>query len=208
MVVKARGVALGRIGERRLGRARNGNAVLYVSSARVIRLCLSAGVAALGLAGCSWPDSQSATESGTGSDRPPNARTARSATVCVAAEVQRLVEDFIDAFNRGDHERLERLFATRDGFKWYSTEGPGARLRADAYDRATLISYFARRHEQREQLRLQLFRFQANSGGYGHFSYRLVRSVDGFAIPYRGKGAAICDDDVSVIAVWSMGREA
>jgi hypothetical protein len=99
---------------------------------------------------------------------------------------------------------------------WYSTEGPGERLRAVALERATLIPYFKKRHTAGERLRITSFQFNGNSRGggedlerYGNFEYGLVRSAD--ALPptdYYGKGASYCyTDRKDLIFVWSMGPE-
>jgi hypothetical protein len=142
------------------------------------------------------------------------ARTLAAATTlaaapkpCTSTEVRSLVDGFVEAFNEGDLVRLDDLFAPRRAFKWYSTNGPGARLNAAAYDRETLVRYFERRHESGEQLEPRSFKFNGNSAGYGHFEYGLVRSADDLApTNYYGKGAAVCTASADVIAVWSMGR--
>jgi hypothetical protein len=152
-----------------------------------------------------------------GADSPaPAATTLAAATTtlaaapkpCTSTEVRSLVDGFVEAFNEGDLVRLDGLFAPGRTFKWYSTNGPGARLNDAAYDRETLIHYFERRHEGGEQLELRSFKFNGNSAGYGHFEYGLVRSADDLApTNYDGKGAAICTPKADVIAVWSMGRQ-
>lgn len=85
----------------------------------------------------------------------------------------------------------------------------GERLSGSAYDRSSLVPYFAGRHALGEQLTLRSFRFNGNSSGYGNFEYGLTRSAaDLQPTPYYGKGAALCYRSRSdVIFVWSMGRE-
>lgn len=117
-----------------------------------------------------------------------------------------VVTDFVRSFNGGDFARLDRIFAKDDeGFQWYSTSGPGQRLRAEAYRRSTLIQYFRRRHTRHERLQLRSFR---HNGG-GNFEYALVRRADD--VPrarYHGKGAALCAVEAAdIIIVWSMGPE-
>jgi hypothetical protein len=122
--------------------------------------------------------------------------------------VRGLVIQFIAAFNKGDVHRLSHIFARSD-FGWYSTDGPGARLGAEAYDRDTLLGYFMRRHKFRERLRLRSFKFNGNSQGYGNFEYGLVRRAQDLKpTEYYGKGAAVCRTwpGSPAIAVWSMGR--
>jgi hypothetical protein len=127
---------------------------------------------------------------------------------CTAAGVRSVVGRFLAAFNRGDLEGLDRIFAADTAFKWYSTNGPGARLNDEAYDRATLTNYFARRHERGAQLDLRFLKFNGNSDGYGHFEYGLLRNADDLKPSgYHGKGAAICSERGVLIAAWSMGRE-
>jgi hypothetical protein len=62
------------------------------------------------------------------------------------------IKQFVSAFNRGDIARLDRLFAESPDFRWYSAPGPDARLGRESHRRATLRSYFIRRHRQRERL--------------------------------------------------------
>jgi hypothetical protein len=132
---------------------------------------------------------------------------------CTAVEVRTLVVRFIRAFNAGDLKRLDRLFARKPDFRWYSTDAPGRRLGGAAYSRATLIPYFARRHRLGERLKLRSFRFNGNSGlsgdTYGNFEYGLIRSADDLSpTRYYGKGASRCyRARPDVIFVWSMARE-
>jgi hypothetical protein len=148
-------------------------------------------------------------ESATASVSVSSSSTTRPTKIlCNKRELRSLVASFTDAFNAGELERLDRLFAREPGFEWYSTDAPGARFDTDARERATLVSYFARRVAKREQLSLRSFRFVGNSNGYGHFHYALVRRADDLApTGYVGKGAAICTAEGDVIAVWSMGQD-
>ncbi len=133
---------------------------------------------------------------------------------CTPPEAHRLVVRFVDAFNAGSSARLDALFAAddRDGdagtpsFQWYSTGPPGARTGRAAYDRSTLIRYFAARHRRGERLRLLSMSRGGNANGYFHFSFHLVRQArDLRPTAYEGKGAAICSDSGAHIAVWSVG---
>jgi hypothetical protein len=129
--------------------------------------------------------------------------------VCEAAEVRALVVDFVAAFNRGDLARLDAIFAPKAAFKWYSSNAPGRRVRSAAFRRDTLLGYFGRRHARRDRLRLLSFGFNGNSGGYGHFDYRMRRAAADFrrgrSFRLVGKGAVDCALDPKAIAVWSMG---
>ena len=128
---------------------------------------------------------------------------------CAAGEVETLVVRFVAAFNSGDLSRLDALFAQEPEFEWYSTDAPGARSTSLAYDRPSLVPYFAGRHALGERLTLRSFRFNGNSTTpYGNFEYSLTRSAEDLEPTlYDGKGAAFCYRNRSdVIFVWSMGR--
>lgn len=138
-----------------------------------------------GLAGCN----------GSGSSPPANppavgGSTASAApTPCDRKGVRVLVEAFTEAFNEGDLRRLDRLFASKPIFMWYSTDGPGARLRAASRNRTRLVSYFAARHRDGERLDLRFFRFRGNRSGYGHFVFGLIRRTPSYdGLPRQGRG--------------------
>jgi hypothetical protein len=143
----------------------------------------------------------------------PTVAQAEAPKRCSGVEARTLVVRFIRAFNAGDLRRLDRLFAREPDFRWYSTDGPGVRTGGAAYDRSTLIRYFARRHRLGERLKLRSFRFNGNSGAggdtYGNFEYGLIRRADDLPpTRYYGKGAARCyRTRPDVVFVWSMGRE-
>lgn len=125
---------------------------------------------------------------------------------CVAGESRRVVARFVAAFNARNLPVLDRVFAPEASFNWFSTDAPGVRLRAAAYDRSTLIAYFKARHRQGEKLRLVRFQGNGNSNGYAHFQFRLERRARTLApTVYQGKGAAICAASGDTISVWSMG---
>lgn len=130
---------------------------------------------------------------------------------CTAGEVETLVLNFVDAFNRGDLGALDDVFAHEPEFEWYSVDAPSEPITRSAYDRLSLVPYFAARHAHGERLMLRSFRFNGNSPGgrYGNFEYGLTRSAEDLEpTPYHGKGAAFCyRTRADVIFVWSMGRE-
>jgi hypothetical protein len=134
---------------------------------------------------------------------------------CAAGEVRVLVHTFITAFNNGDVQTLDRLFAKEPVFRWFGTTAPGARLRATATNRATLVSYFASRHRRSERLLLRSLQVNGNTiapaplGPYGNFEYGLMRQASDLAATrYYGKGAARCfPSNQDVIFVWSMAHE-
>lgn len=132
--------------------------------------------------------------------------------ICSGDEVETLTERFIRAFNDGDFEGLDVIFAQEPDFEWYSTGAPGERLQLPiASDRATLVPYFRERHELGERLTFNSFRFNGNTLGsrpYGNFEYTLTRSANDLPpTVFAGKGAALCYRDRSdLIFVWAMGR--
>jgi hypothetical protein len=136
-------------------------------------------------------------------------RAPETPTPCASDEVETLVGGFVDAFNRGDAEALDSIFAREPDFEWYSTGPPGARLDPVARDRPSLVPYFRDRHALDERLELESLTFNGNTTGartYGNFVYALDRSAaDLPTTSYRGKGAALCyHNRRDVIFVWSM----
>jgi hypothetical protein len=131
--------------------------------------------------------------------------------ICTAASTRQVVESFVNNFNRGDIQQLDKIVAaTGYGFSWYSTDSPGQRINDEAYNRDTLMAYFMKRHDQHERLELQAFHFIATSGNdRGNFEFELTRSADdGLAsAAYGGKGAVDCSRVPSTLVVWSMARE-
>ena len=139
----------------------------------------------------------------TGERRNPAVPGAR----CTANEVKQVVASYLAAFNAGKRSTLNRVFTRPALFKWYSVSGPEGRLAAAAYDRSTLMSYFASRHSEGERLTLRSLRFNGSSSGYGNFEYTLMRTArDLEAATYVGKGALLCLRPRS-IAVWSMAQQ-
>jgi hypothetical protein len=119
---------------------------------------------------------------------------------CTEERVQALVSQFIDAFNTGDVQRLEALFAASPDFRWFVVD------RYTHWDRATLVRYFEQERSNGVELRLTRFRFIGYSDGYGHFEFELVRTTRQGPLRYHGKGASLCrSDKPDVIAVWGMG---
>ena len=145
-------------------------------------------------------------------------------------EIAGLVIDFIDAFNRGDQERLSRLFFISEGpsppdfsekgyypWSWYSVSEVGAGGRIEdgfvTYDQGELLRYFAERHAQGEHLELLkvsstqagLLEEESNVG----IVYVLTRDardlepeLGGPARIAIGKGAINCES--RRIFAWSM----
>lgn len=144
-------------------------------------------------------------------ERAPEPPIAEPPSTCTADEVERLVERFAHAFNSRDLAALDGIFAREPDFEWYSTVAPGERLLPEAADRASLVSYFAKRHALGERLTLERFRFNGNTAGsrrYGNFEYWLTRAAtDLVPSAYHGKGAALCyRERADLIFVWAMGE--
>ena len=138
----------------------------------------------------------------------PTASAADAAT-CTDRGAGQFVRSFVDAFNRGDTQKLDQQVATQQ-FAWYSTDSPGKRINDEAYNRNTLMAYFATRHLQHEHLALESFRFNGTSPtGLGNFEFELTRSADDglSSAPYGGKGAIDCGGVPNTLVVWSMARE-
>jgi hypothetical protein len=131
-------------------------------------------------------------------------------TTCTSTELRGLVTSFVRAFNRGESDVLDHLFAREPDFQWYSTGAPGVRVGLAARDRSSLLRYFAKRHARDERLTLRRYRFMGNTETpslkrYGNFVLRLTRRASDLRpTPYQGKGAAHCYADDDVIIVWSM----
>jgi hypothetical protein len=133
---------------------------------------------------------------------------AASSRDCTPSEGRQLVVGFVRAFNAGNTVRLDRLFASEPAFQWYSTGKPGARLGRAAYDRSTLMRYFAARHRRGERLRLLWMSRGGNANGYFGFGFHLLRQArDLRPTAYEGKGAAVCSESGARIAVWSVGAQ-
>jgi hypothetical protein len=136
----------------------------------------------------------------------PMAASARAAgQSCDAVATRTTWTAFLAAFNRGDYQRLDALFAHEPDFGWYSSNAPGLRRTTAAMNRETLISYFRTRHARHD--RMQLLSFLDR--GEGNFTYHLRRS----AADYRagswfrliGKGAVRCSPLGSRLIVVSLG---
>ncbi|MFN2587767.1 MAG: nuclear transport factor 2 family protein [Actinomycetota bacterium] len=135
----------------------------------------------------------------------PSRSIASVASTTTSEDAARVIRDFVGAYNDGDIDRLDELFAPEPDFEWY-TVSRGAREEITAYDRGALPPYFSRRHRAGDHLKLLDLVVSEERGWHGgfDFSFRLVRSSDQRRAEgwYHGKGAADCR-----IFVWSMGRE-
>jgi hypothetical protein len=131
------------------------------------------------------------------------------ASACTATETRATFNRFVVAYNAGDSTALDALFAPEPAFQWYSSNAPGARIRAAAFRRSTLARYFERRHAQSDRLRVLSFRFNGAERQLGHFSFTLRRSARDYqhGRPFRipGKGAVTCAVNPPAFVVISLG---
>jgi hypothetical protein len=128
-------------------------------------------------------------------------------SACTPDKTRALISSFATAFNRGDARTLNRVWDSKDWFKWYSvSNAPGLRTNAAAMNRATLVPYFVARHKAHERWVLTSVTIKSYSLGYRNFVYKLTRSADdlpGSPVAYEGKGASSCV--TGRLDVWSMG---
>ena len=135
---------------------------------------------------------------------------------CTRGEADRLVRTFTRAYNRGDVEVLERLWAHEPDFQWYFVQGE--RVGTDAENRLTLSTYFAHRHAlgDRIDLRKVTVGRRSPSGRYG-ISFKLKRFSDESESRGMWHGKASVTDATAAglevtstpscaLTVWSMGK--
>ena len=124
---------------------------------------------------------------------------------CAAQPTKVTWVSFLGAFTTGNYRRLNELFADEPDFGWFSSNMPGLRAATSARDRGTLISYFRKRHAQRDRLRLISFQWH----GAGNFTYTLWRSANdykaGAAFHLIGKGFADCSEGRPRFVIVSLG---
>lgn len=134
------------------------------------------------------------------------ARTAQPASqACTASATRAAWVAFLRAFNQGDYQRLDTLFARTPEFGWYSSNAPGLRNLTAAKNRVTLISYFRARHARHDRMQLLAFAYHDD----GNFTYRLRRSASDYKsgawFKLIGKGAVTCTDAGTRLIVVSVG---
>jgi hypothetical protein len=138
------------------------------------------------------------------------ASPAASRSHCTGATARAAVTAFIHAFNRGDYEALDAMFADEPDFEWYSSGGPGRRLGSDAKRRENLDTYFRTRHRVDDRLGLVSFDFNGDSGRYGNAGLTLRRSTAHFRhgdwFQIAAKGALICAADSTQLIVMTLGE--
>jgi hypothetical protein len=128
---------------------------------------------------------------------------------CNGGGVREALSSFVRAYDRGDYERLDSLFAAEPDFEWYSTDGPGERLGAKSKRRRSLIPYFEARHARHDHLAWRGFQFNGNAPRWGNFQFTMWRATPGFnhGDPFRvsGKGAAICAAESTRFIILTFG---
>lgn len=100
----------------------------------------------------------------------------QTAGSCTRARAAKVVRAFIRAYNRGNLDRLERLWAQEPDFQWYFVDDE---READAENRASLGTYFAARHGLNDHIRLRRLRVapRGDDGSFG-FGFELFRKTD------------------------------
>ncbi len=132
---------------------------------------------------------------------------------CNPRQLTNLIMNFFEAYNHGDQEKLSSYFPRT--FQWYSDEVDSVQFVTRPGNRDDLLIYFAERHEQNEQLKLQsLSVTPPNKGGSNvniAFVYRrqaedVLPGLDGVTRVGGGKGVITCQNQK--IFVWSMATAA
>lgn len=130
-----------------------------------------------------------------------------TASRCTTGATEAVVRRFAGGYSGGQVTAINRLWASTARFEWFSTRAPGARLRARAKDRATLVAYFRARVRAHERIQLLTLKARySQTIGVVDFSGRLVRSADDLS-PGRKlwfKGATDCLLGRPSLIVWSM----
>jgi hypothetical protein len=146
------------------------------------------------------------------SNASPSATAASRERAC-GTTAHRLVVRFVEAYNKGDVRRLDRIFAPEPAFFWYSAPGPGQRFSPAAEDRASLMPYFAARHAAGDRLRLKRWQYNGRraTDDTGHFEFTFRRRTPGVrggrSYDAVGKGAIACARrQIIVTSVGGPGR--
>jgi hypothetical protein len=117
------------------------------------------------------------------------------------------VYTFVRKYARGRVAAIDRLWAPKRRFQWFSTGKPGERAGRPARVRATLAAYFRSRVRVHERLVLtQLGAGYDPARRLVHFGGKLLRSADDLRPPRLKdfKGAADCVSGHPMLIVWSM----
>lgn len=129
---------------------------------------------------------------------------------CRPAEARAIVRGFVEAFNRGDIDYLDRMWAPEPDFFWFFDGADPTRRSELSEDRATLPLYFRQRALLGDQLHLRALGVRWQRGWHAAWgvSFELHRISDqpGVTGLYHGKGAVTCSDEGQLLHAWAMGR--
>ncbi len=134
-----------------------------------------------------------------------------SKSLCTVGEARAIVREFVDTYNRGDVDYLDRLWAQEPDFFWYfDSADPGRRSPMLSEDRTTLSHYFTERALLGDQLHLRKLSIEWERDWHGAwgFSFVLHRATDQPEASgrYRGEGAMTCGRDGQLMHAWGMNR--
>jgi hypothetical protein len=137
---------------------------------------------------------------------------AASGTGCTGDATRALVQSFARDYSAGHVATINRMWAPKPRFQWFSTGKPGERLGRPAHVRSTLARYFRSRVRMHERLRItELGAGYDPQRGIVNFGGKLARSADDIHSrihsrrpPHPFKGAADCVSGRPTLIVWSM----
>lgn len=123
---------------------------------------------------------------------------------CTKREARRIVEQFVTSHNRGDVQKLDRLFAKRR-FLFYMVN-PSERPSPEAEDRDTLVNYFRERKGYRDRIVIESLNIGRNPNYSGWGIGFVLRRSSSDPNPlssgrFAGKGLVNCHK----IRGWRMG---
>lgn len=131
---------------------------------------------------------------------------------CRATEARAIVQGFVEAFNRGDVDYLDRTWAQEPDFFWLFDGADAVQRSEVSEERAALPHYFRRRALLGDQLHLRDVRVGWQRGWHAAWgvAFELHRTSDqpGVTGRYHGKGAVTCGDEGQLLHAWTMGRSA
>lgn len=99
---------------------------------------------------------------------------ATASPACTAGSVHRVVKSFVTAYNEGDLDVLDALFAGEDRFQEYRVL-PLERNQPESARRDSLLAYFKDRHEQGDRFVLHDLEVGKAKGGGFYFQAYLSR---------------------------------
>ncbi|HEX2236297.1 MAG TPA: hypothetical protein VHK89_08475 [Actinomycetota bacterium] len=131
---------------------------------------------------------------------------------CRPAEARAIVRGFVEAFNRGDVDYLDRMWAEEPDFFWFFDSADPLRRSELSEDRITLPHYFRARALLGDQLHLRSLSVRWQRGWHAAwgvaFELHRVSEQPDVSGRYHGKGALTCGDEGQLLHAWAMGRSA